>query len=164
MSDAKLKTSAMIWKLLGECRMKLKKHTEAILAYDNYIAQTERPPERASAYLERGHAQLCIKDFIAARSSAQESLRSQKEGRTNAEARILLGDISAADGRLDEAAREYLVVSQIFADPEVTPKALAKAIRAYQALGDITQAQRLTQELSNGYPNYVIPASLDPEC
>lgn len=159
-----LKTSATIWKLLGECRMKLKNHPQAIVAYDHYLAQTERPPERATAYLERGLAQLCLKDFTAARSSAQESLRSQKEGRTNAEARILLGDISAADGRLDEAAREYLVVSQIFADPEVTPKALAKAIRAYQALGDITQAQRLTQELSNGYPNYVIPTSLDPEC
>jgi TolA-binding protein len=141
----------------------LKKFNEAIAAYDHYLTQTERPSDRAAAYLARGHAQLCLRDFEAARNSAQESLRSQKEGRTNAEARILLGDIAAADGKLDEAAKEYLVVSQIFMDPEVTPKALTKAINAYRSLGNEARAGELTQEMSKGYPNYVAPEKAD-EC
>jgi tetratricopeptide (TPR) repeat protein len=156
-------TTAPVWKLLAETRAKLKKFTESIAAYDHYLTQTERPSDRAAAYLARGHAQLCLRDFEAARNSARESLRSQKEGRTNAEARILLGDIAAADDKLDEAAKEYLVVSQIFMDPEVTPKALTKAINAYRSLGNEARAVELTQELGKGYPNYVAPEKAD-EC
>lgn len=162
--DAPQKTSGSVWKLLGESRSKLKMHVEAIKAYDQYLIQTERPSERASAYLNRGIAQLCLRDFDAARNSAQESLRSQKEGRTNAEARILLGDISAANGNLEEAAREYLVVSQIFMDPEVTPVALAKAINAYQALGDKEKAKQFRTELRTKFPNYSAPENLDRDC
>ncbi|MCB1204098.1 MAG: tetratricopeptide repeat protein, partial [Verrucomicrobiae bacterium] len=158
------KTAASVWRLLGNCRIKLKKHAEAIVALDHFLLQTERPSERASAYLDRGIAQLCLRDFEAARNSAQESLRSQKEGRTNAEARLLLGDVSAANGNLEDAANNYLVVSQIFMDPEITPKALTKAIKAYRTLGNQAKAQELTQELSAGYPNYEAPASLDHEC
>lgn len=151
------KTSSSVWKLIAECRAKLKKHTEAIAAYDSYLQLTERPSDRAAAYLARGFSQLCLRDFEASRASAQESLRSQKEGRTNAEARLLLGDVSAAKGELEEAVKEYLVVSQIFMDPEVTPKALTKAINIYRTLGNQEKAQELTQELSTGYPNYVVP-------
>ncbi len=49
-------------------------------------------------------------------------------------------------------------------DPEITPKALTKAISAYRTLGNQAKAQELTQELSTGYPNYQAPASLDHEC
>jgi TolA-binding protein len=105
-----------------------------------------------------------MQDSEAARNSAQESLRSQKEGRTNAEARILLGDIAVANGRLEDAAREYLVVSQIFTDPEVTPLALTKVIKAYQSLGNREKAQELQQELSKNFPNYKAPANLGYDC
>ena len=161
--EAPGKTTSSVWKLLAECRAKLKKFPGTITAYDHYLSQTERPSDRAAAYLARGSAQLCLRDFEAARNSAQESLRSQKEGRTNAEARILLGDISAADGKLEEAAKDYLVVSQIFIDPEVTPKALSKAINAYRSLGNQARAEELTQELSKGYPTYIAPEKTD-EC
>lgn len=162
--DAPQKTSASIWKLLAESRYKLKKHQAAITAFDQFLIQTERPSERASAYLQRGASQLCLRDFDAARNSAQESLRSQKEGRTNAEARILLGDIAAANGNLEEAAREYLVVSQIFMDPEVTPKALSKAINAYQSLGNKEKAEQFRAELRSKFPNYKAPENLDRDC
>lgn len=162
--DDPSQTAASTWKLIAECRQKLKKHVEAITAYDHFLLQTERPSERAIAYLERGTSQFCLRDFENARNSAQESLRSQKEGRTNAEARILLGDIGAAEGNLEEAAREYLVVSQIFSDPEVTPKALAKAINAYQSLGNRDQAQELQNELSAQFPNYRQPDSFEIDC
>lgn len=162
--DDPAQTTASTWKLLAESRRKLKKHTGAIAAYDHFLLQTERPSERAGAYLERGISQFCLRDFEQARNSAQESLRSQKEGRTNAEARLLLGDIGAAEGNLEEAAREYLVVSQIFSDPEVTPRALAKAINAYQSLGNRDRAQELQDELSRQFPNFVAPASFDFDC
>ncbi|MEM1441767.1 MAG: tetratricopeptide repeat protein [Verrucomicrobiota bacterium] len=162
--DDPAKTAASTWKLIAEARQKLKKHVEAITAFDNFLLQTERPSERANAYLARGISQFCLRDFENARNSAQESLRSQKEGRTNAEARLLLGDIGATEGNLEEAAREYLVVSQIFSDPEVTPKALAKAINAYQSLGNRERAQELQNQLSAQFPNYKVPESFDFDC
>ncbi len=151
------KATATVWRLLGECRAKLEKHPEAILAYDQFLLQTERPSERASAYLERGLSQLALQDYEAARASAQESLRSQKEGRTNAEARLLLGDIAAAQGDLEAAVKDYLVVSQIFMDPEITPKALVKAIAAYRSLGNADKAEELSAQLRQAYPKHPAP-------
>ncbi|MDA7921006.1 tetratricopeptide repeat protein [Verrucomicrobiales bacterium] len=162
--DKPKQTSASVWRLLAEARMELKKHREAINAFDQYLLQTEKPSERASAYLERGQAQYCLRDFKASRQSAQESLRSQKEGRTNAEARLLLGDIAAAEGDLEQGLKEYLIVSQIFMDPQVTPKALLKTVNAYRSLGNQAKAEQLNQELTTKFPNYKAPASLDPEC
>jgi len=158
------KTSASIWKLVAECRMKLKKHQESIAAWDHFLVQTERPSERAAAYLSRGKSQLCLRDFEAARNSAQESLRSQKEGRTNAEARLLLGDISVESGDLEGAAKEFVVVSQIFMDPEITPKALDKAANAYRSLGNQAKAQEYEEQLAATYPNYQKSASANPDC
>ncbi|MEM9283272.1 MAG: tetratricopeptide repeat protein [Verrucomicrobiota bacterium] len=157
-------TSASIWKLLADCRSELKRHRGVITATDNFLVQTERPSERASAYLQRGLAQFCLEDYDAAGESARESLRSQKEGRTNAEARILLGDIAAVKGSLEEAARDYLVVSQIFSDREITPKALSKAINAYQALGLRDKAGQLQQQLSSNFPEYDPPEDFNPDC
>ncbi|MEM9017153.1 MAG: tetratricopeptide repeat protein [Verrucomicrobiota bacterium] len=162
--DAPAKTSANIWRLLAESRMALKRHADAIPAFDHYLVQTERPSDRATAYLQRGYAQLCLQEYDSARNSAQESLRSQKEGRTNAEARLLLGDVAAATGNLEEAAREYLVVSQIFMDREITPKALTKAVQSYQSLGNREKAQQLQQQLTAQFPDYKAPKDLDYEC
>ncbi len=147
-------SAASVWKLLGDCRSKLEKYTEAIQAFDQYLVMTERPSDRASAYLARGIAQLKLNDYDGARASAQESLRSQKEGRTNAESRLLLGDIAAAAGKLEDAAKEYIVVSQIFTDPEITPKALSKAIQAFRSLGDQKKIEELTKDLKASYPDY----------
>ncbi len=163
-SESPETTTAAIWKLLAECRMQIKKFTEAIPAFDNFLVQTQRPSERASAYLQRGKAQLCLREFEASRKSARESLRSQKEGRTNAEARILMGDIAAKDGDLEGAAREYLVVSQIFMDREITPIALTKAINAYLSLGEKEQAEKLINELKKNFPNFKAPEKLDDGC
>lgn len=158
------KTNASIWKLLAECRVELKKHNEAIEAFDQFLIQTERPSERASAYLARGKSQFCLRDFDGARTSAQESLRSQKEGRTNAQSRILLGDVAAANGDLNQALREYLIVSQIFSDPEVTPMALLKTVNAHRSLGNQEKADSLMNELKTKFPDYKIPENLNPDC
>lgn len=163
-TDKPEQTSASVWRLLAEARMKLKKHKGAISAFDQFLLQTEKPSERASAYLERGKAQYCLRDFKASRQGAQESLRSQKEGRTNAEARLLLGDIAAAEGDLEQASKEYVIVSQIFTDPEITPKALLKAVTAYRSLGNQEKADQLNKELTTKFPDYKAPASLDPDC
>ncbi|MCB1089407.1 MAG: tetratricopeptide repeat protein, partial [Verrucomicrobiae bacterium] len=119
--DEPANTSSEIWDMLGQSRMKLERYADAIDPLNFYLSMTQRPSLRAQVLLSLGRAYLALKNFDKASESARDSLSSLKEGRTNAEARLLLGDVSAAQGDHETAAREYLVVSQIFVDPEITP-------------------------------------------
>lgn len=147
-------TSSEVWDLLGQSRMKLQRYADAIDPLKHYLSMTQRPSLRAQAQLELGRAYLETKAFDKATESARESLSSLKEGRTNAEARLLVGDIAAAQGDPAAAGREYLVVSQIFVDPEITPAALSKAAKAFRQAGDEAQAGKLEQQLKQDFPDY----------
>ncbi|MDF1755811.1 MAG: tetratricopeptide repeat protein [Verrucomicrobiales bacterium] len=152
--DSPKDTSATIWKVLAECRMSLQKYSESVPAWDNYLVLTEEPIEKGYAYLQRGKSQLALTNYDQARDSARECLRIVKQGRVNAEARILLGDIAAGEGDLEGAVREYLVVSQIFEDKEITPIALTKAINVYLSLGDQEEAAKLKNQLGAKFPDF----------
>ncbi len=147
-------TTAEVWDLLGQSRMKLKRFADAIDPLTHYLSMTQRPSLRAQAQLELGRAYLETKHYDKASESARESLSSLKEGRTNAEARLLVGDIAAAQGDPAAAGREYLVVSQIFVDPEITPAALTKAAKAFRQAGDEAQAEKLEQQLKRDFPDH----------
>lgn len=147
-------TSAETWDLLGQSLMKLKKYSEALGPLEHYLSMTQRPSERARAFLLQGKAYLALEKYGKARESARESMRSQKEGRTNAEVRILLGDISRAEGDIAGAAREYMVVSQIFADPGITPEALFKGAAAFREAGEEEKAVELEKQLHKNYPEF----------
>ncbi|MDB4662573.1 tetratricopeptide repeat protein [Verrucomicrobiales bacterium] len=153
------KTQAVVWKRLGECRAKQKMHQGTIDAFDAYLSQVEKPSQRASAFLAKGRAQLGLTKYEEARDSARESLRSQKEGRTNAEARLLMGDIAFAQADFGAAAREYLVLSQIYVDNELTPLALLKATDAYTKSGDAEKAGKIAAQLKADFPDFVAPAA-----
>jgi tetratricopeptide (TPR) repeat protein len=142
--------------------MKLKKYQEALAPLEHYLSMTQRPSDRARACLSQGQAYLALQNYEKARESAGESLRSQKEGRTNAEARLLLGDIARAEGDFAGAAREYMVVSQIFADPEVTPEALFKGAAAFREAGEENKALQLERQLHKNYPEFKGAHSLNP--
>ncbi len=161
-------TASDIWKLIADARIKTGKFEPAIQAYDFYLAAADKPAQRGYAYLERGKAQLAISKLANARESARECLKIVKQGRYNAEARILLGDVLMVEGALNDAAAEYLIVSEVFEDPEVTPLALTKAINVYQKLGDDAKAQELGAKLQARFPDYrpragvVATPQLDP--
>ena len=95
-----------------------------------------------------------MKELEKARESARECLKKVKQGRTNAKGRLLLGDIAAAEGDMAGAAREYLVVSQIFSDKEITPIALKKAADAYRKAGDDRKAADLENQLRTAFPEF----------
>ncbi len=157
-------TEALIWKRLGEARSKLKMHQGTIDAFAAYLEQVEKPSQRAAAFLATGRAQLCLKKFDEAKESARESLRSQKEGRTNAEARLLTGDIASAQEDFAAAAREYLVLSQIYVDKELAPLALYKASNAYKNSGDPAKGAAIAKQLQEDFPNFTPPTEGDEGC
>jgi TolA-binding protein len=53
-----------------------------------------------------------------------------------------------------ESAGKYVVPSQMFVDPEITPEALYKAARALNRAGQKEKAEDLLQQLEKRYPTY----------
>jgi hypothetical protein len=91
-----------------------------------------------------------------------------KEGRLHAQLQILQGDIALAHGdalaaggdqtrsveEWRKAAGSFVVVSQIFVDPEITPEAAHKAAKALEKIGEQAKADALRKQLKSKYPAY----------
>lgn len=111
------------------------------------------PTSRARALLVAAAIQNSMKKFQEASSMADEAMLLQPEGSINAEARILSGDILAARLDFASAAKAYMTAAVLYDDPDITPKALAKAVNAYQKAGNQAEAAKSAEELRKRFPN-----------
>jgi TolA-binding protein len=89
-----------------------------------------------------------------AQKIAEEIMTLQPEGRVNAEARLLAGDVQLERGRFDDASKAFMGVALLYDDPAITPRALQKAASAYQKAGKTEEADRVSRQLREKYPNY----------
>jgi TolA-binding protein len=78
----------------------------------------------------------------------------QPEGRVNAEARLLAGDVQVERGNFDNAGKAFMGVALLYEDPAITPRALQKAASAYQRAGKNDEADRAARQLREKYPNF----------
>jgi tetratricopeptide (TPR) repeat protein len=148
-----------IWLNYAKSLNNLKNYQDAIGAVNHYLEQATDPPDRAQGFLMLSSAQLGAKDLDSATKSAEQALALQPEGRLNAEARMSIGDIEAARGNYENAARSYMSVALLYEDPEVTPRALQHAYEAFQKAGNAPQATKTLSELKTRYPNYTMKIS-----
>jgi len=89
-----------------------------------------------------------------AQKIAEEIMLLQPEGRVNAEARLLAGEVQLERGNFDDAGKAFKGVALLYDDPAITPRALDKAALAYRQAGKTDEADRLARELHERYPNY----------
>src|SRR5262249_22190155 len=75
-------------------------------------------------------------------------------GRVNAEARLLAGEVQLERGNFDDAGKAFKGVALLYDDPAITPRALDKAAVAFRQAGNTEEADRLSHELRERYPNY----------
>jgi TolA-binding protein len=148
-----------IWLNYAKALNVLKNYQDATGAINHYLALATDPADRAQGFLVLGGAQLGAKDLDPATKSAEQALSLQPEGRLNAEARMLIGDIESARGNYENAARSYLSVALLYEDPEVTPRALEHAYGAFQKAGNEPQATKTLSELKTRFPNYTMKVS-----
>jgi TolA-binding protein len=148
-----------IWLSYAKSLKDLKNYTASIPAVTHYLEQATDPAERAQGFLVLSSGQLGAKDLDGATKSAEQALTLQPEGRMNAEARMLLGDIESARGNYENAARSYMSVAVLYEDPDVTPRALEHAYEAFQKAGNEPQATKTLSELRTRYPNYTMKVS-----
>lgn len=166
--DAPANTEAVVWDYLGMAEFEGGNHEAALKAFDNYLAQTPEGAGRVRALLNKSRAFLALGKFDEAETTAIEGLQVAREGDLHAKLQILQGDIAMAHGDALEAAGNkdagseewkkaagnFVVVSQFYVHPEITPEAAYKAVKALEKIGKKQEADSLRKQLQSKYPNF----------
>src|SRR5204863_8512259 len=109
---------------------------------------------KAKVLLALGAVTIGANKTDEAQKIAEEMMALQPECRVNAEARLLAGDVQLERGNFDDAGKAFMSVALLYDDPAITPRALDKAASAYQRAGRVDEADRLSRQLRERYPNY----------
>ena len=139
---------------LGDAATKLKNVTEAEDAFSKYLQTATDPAGKAKVLLALGAVKISAHKPDEAQKIAEEIMTLQPEGRVNAEARLLAGEVQLERGNFDDAGKAFKGVALLYDDPAITPRALDKAALAYRQVGKTDEADRLSRELRERYPNY----------
>ena len=147
---------------LGDAATKRKNLPGAEDAFGKYLQIAKDPAGKAKVLLALGVIKISLHKPDDAQKIAEEIMALQPEGRVNAEARLLMGDVQLERGNFDDAGKAFQGVALLYDDPAVTPRALDKAASAYQRAGKTAEADQLSRELHQRYPNYVAVAAPMP--
>jgi TolA-binding protein len=139
---------------LGDAATKLKNLPEAEEAFAKYLQTAKDPAGKAKVLLTLGQVKISAHKPDEAQKIAEEIMALQPEGRVNAEARLLAGEVQLERGNFDDAAKAFESVALLYDDPAITPRALDKAALAFRQAGNTDEADRLSRELHERYPNY----------
>ena len=139
---------------LGDTATKLKNLPEAEDAFGKYLQTAKDPAGKAKVLLALGAVKISAHKPDEAQKIAEEIMTLQPEGRVNAEARLLAGEVQLERGKFDDAGKAFKGVALLYDDPAITPRALDKASSSYRQAGKTEEADRLSHELHERYPNY----------
>src|SRR5256886_1315005 len=139
---------------LGDAATRLKNLPEAEDAFAKYLLTAKDPAGKAKVLLALGGVKISAHKPDDAQKIAEEIMSLQPEGRVNAEARLLAGDVQLERGNFDDAGKAFKGVALLYDDPAITPRALQKAALAYQKAGKKEEADRVAKQLREKYPNY----------
>ena len=140
---------------LGRSRIQIGDYAGAVAPLEKYLQSTKEPAPSATALLSLGEALLGMKDLDRAWEIPEKVFALQPDGRLNARARILVGDVECQRGRLAEACKVYESVALVIDDEQLTPLALEKAVETYKALGRDDEARKVLNRLQSRYPEYL---------
>ncbi|MEY2529035.1 MAG: hypothetical protein QOJ05_1125 [Verrucomicrobiota bacterium] len=142
------------WFYLADAETKLKNVAQAESAYEKYLQVATDPAAKAKTLLALGATKIAAHKPDDAQKIAEEIMRLQPEGRVNAEARLLAGDVQLERQNFDEAGKAFMGVALLYDDPAITPRALQKAALAYQKAGKKEEADRVAKQLREKYPDF----------
>ena len=142
------------WFYLGDAAAKQQKFDESENALGKYLQVATDPAGKAKVLLALGAVKIAAHKPDDAQKIAEQIMVLQPEGRVNAEARLLAGDVQFERGNFDEASKAFMGVALLYDDPAITPRALHKALTAYQRAGKTAEADKVARQLREKYPNY----------
>ncbi len=138
----------------AEAQIRQGKTKEADPTVDKYLDTAREPASRGRGLIDKAYVILAGKDFDNAQKTCDEALRLQPEGRWNAEARLLAGEILFAKGDFDGAGKAFETVAVLYDDSSVTPRSLKRASDAYKKSGNLMEAEKAQKELQQRFPDF----------
>jgi TolA-binding protein len=153
-SDNPPKVKPDFWFYLGDAAAKLQNFDESENAFGKYLQMATDPAGKAKVLLALGAVKIAAHKPDEAQKIAEQIMSLQPEGRVNAEARLLAGEVQFERGRFEDAGKAFMGVALLYDDPAITPRALQKAASAYQRAGKTDEADRAARQLREKYPNY----------
>ncbi len=147
--------NADFWFYLADAQTKLSKFSEAEASYEKYLQNATDPAARVKTLLALGATKIAAHKTDDAQKIAEEIMSLQPEGKVNAEARLLAGDVQMERGNFEDAGKAFMGVALLYDDPAITPRALQKAASAYEKAGKMTEAQKASEQLRTRYPEFV---------
>jgi TolA-binding protein len=142
------------WFYLADAQTKQGNFAGAEISYEQYLRTATDPAAKVKTLLALGATKISAHKADEAQKIAEEIMTLQPEGRVNAEARLLAGDVQIERGRYEEAGRVFMGVALLYDDPTITPRALQKAAEAYQKAGRQAEADRAAEQLRTKYPEF----------
>ncbi|MBA3883666.1 MAG: tetratricopeptide repeat protein, partial [Chthoniobacterales bacterium] len=142
------------WFYLADAQSKLGKFDAAESSYQKYIQTASDPAAKVKALLALGTTKISAHKADDAQKIAEEIMRLQPEGRVNAEARLLAGEVQIERGNFEEAGKAFMGVALLYDDATITPRALQKAAFAYEKAGKGAEAARAAEQLRTKYPEF----------
>jgi TolA-binding protein len=147
------------WFYFGDSASKQKDFSQAEQAFAKYLETATDPAGKAKALLALGATKIGAHKADDAQKIAEQIMALQPEGRVNAEARLLAGEVQLERGNFAEAGKAFMGVALLYDDPAITPRALEKAALAYRQAGKTDEADKANRELHERYPNYAAGGS-----
>ncbi len=142
------------WFYLADAETKQKNFAGAEAAYEKYLQIATDPAAKAKTLLALGATKIAAHKPDEAQKIAEEIMSLQPEGRVNAEARLLAGDVQVERQNFEEAGKAFMGVALLYDDPAITPRALQKAAFAYEKAGKKEEADRVAKQLREKYPDF----------
>jgi TolA-binding protein len=152
--DSPADTLPVIWKTLGNARLRQGHHQSAITAFDFYLASEQPDSARAKVLNDKAQALLALKEFAKADETVAEGIKIEREGRVNAQLCLTWGEIAIADQRWKDAVQRLIRPSYVFDDADITPVALAKSAFAHEKLGEQAKADEIRAKLRERFPDF----------
>ncbi|MBM3888012.1 MAG: tetratricopeptide repeat protein [Verrucomicrobia bacterium] len=124
-------------------------------AYYRDVIETEGATKRGmAAAVGLSEALLHMRMLTDAKDTLEKLLERHPEGPENARIRMLLGDLYVGLGDHHEAAKYYMSVAVLYDDRKISPEALDRAARAFEACGRTGDAAQARRELNQRFPTY----------
>ncbi len=128
-------------------------YPDAIEYYDIVLKTEGDNSYDGLAHIGKGLCLMKIKDVAGARAEFDAAILENTDDNTiTMRARFELANIARIRGRLEEAAKFYMLVGVLYTDDDYTPEALFRAGKAFEALGRHQDAQKVFQEIIRDYP------------
>lgn len=140
------------WWLLAESQRAGGQFKNAVASYTTYRQRNPAAANSTEVLLALAQAQLGAGSYDTAQSLVEQAMVQEPEGKGNASARKILGDIYFVRGNYLEAAKAYAALALLYNDPYLTPLAMRRAAESYEKAGQLDQAQEWRAKLKAKYP------------